>query len=71
MTKTNSGKGKPGAFAKGGSTKMFGPQSAGTQMPGQTASMGRGGGKFAAGGKKKMFGKQSAIPQRAGITAGK
>ena len=45
---------KPMTFAKGGSGKMFGKMSTGTQVPGQTASMGRGGGKFAAGGKNKM-----------------
>lgn len=52
-------------FAKGGSNKMAGKQSAGTQVPGQTASMGKGGGKFAAGGKTKMAGKQSASPAKA------
>tara|TARA_R110000868_G_scaffold15215_2_gene69546 strand:+ start:107 stop:334 length:228 start_codon:yes stop_codon:yes gene_type:complete len=49
-------KSSPGAFAKGGSGKMFGKQSAGPQKPGQSASMGSGGGKFAAGGKGKMAG---------------
>jgi hypothetical protein len=55
------------SFAKGGSTKMFGKQSAGTQVPGQTASMGRNG-KIAQGGGKKMAGKGAARPAKAGAT---
>lgn len=55
-----------GKFAKGGSGKMFGKQSSGTQKPGQTAQAGKGGGKFAKGGSTKMFGKQSAKPGKAG-----
>jgi len=60
---------KAGPFAKGGGSKMFGKQSTGTQVPGQTAQKGSGGGKFAAGGSGKMFGKQSASPMPAGTTA--
>ncbi|MGE0677772.1 hypothetical protein [Pseudolabrys sp.] len=52
------------AFAKGGSGHMYGKQSAGKQVPGQTASAGAGGGKFAQGGSTKMFGKQSATPAK-------
>lgn len=60
-----------GAFAKGGSTKMFGKQSAGPQVPGNAATGGRaGGGKFAVGGKTKMAGKGSAKPQTPGQTRG-
>lgn len=47
-------------FAKGGSGKMSGRNTAGPQVPGQTAQMGKNGGKFAAGGKAKMAGKGSA-----------
>lgn len=56
------------AFAKGGSTKMFGRQHSGTQTPGQTATKSGAGGKFAKGGSGKMFGKQSANPRRPGVT---
>jgi hypothetical protein len=56
-------------FAKGGSGKMFGKQSAGTQKPAQTAQAGKGGGKFAKGGSGKMFGKQSTGKQKPGQTA--
>lgn len=56
---------KSAVFAKGGSGKMFGKMSTGTQKPSQTASMGRGGGKFAKGGNTKMFGKQSAKSAKA------
>lgn len=56
------------SFAKGGSGKMSGKNSAGTQVSGQSASMGRSSSKFAAGGKGKMFGKQSASPMPAGKT---
>lgn len=46
----------------GGNTPMSGKNSAGPQVAGQSASMGRGGGKFAKGGGTKMFGKQSSKP---------
>ena len=52
-------------FAKGGSGKMAGKQTVGTQTPGQTASMGKSGGKFAKGGTAKMAGKQSSMPAKA------
>jgi hypothetical protein len=57
---------KSAAFAKGGSGKMFGKMSTGTQKPAQTAQAGRGGGKFAKGGGGKMFGKQPANSQKSG-----
>lgn len=44
------------SFAKGGNTKMFGKQHAGTQKPGQTATKSGAGGKFAKGGSTKMYG---------------
>lgn len=48
-------------FAKGGNTKMFGKQTAGSQKEGVTSHDVSGGdGKFAVGGKGKMFGKGSA-----------
>lgn len=53
-------------FAKGGSGKMFGKQSAGSQKPGVSSQESKGGGKFAKGGGKKMFGKQSASPMPSG-----
>jgi len=57
-------------FAKGGSTKMFGPQKAGSQKPGETShDVKDGGGKFAAGGSTKMFGFSGAMPAQAGITS--
>lgn len=56
---------KSKVFVKGGSTKMFGKQSVGTQKPGQTATAGKGGGKWAKGGSGKMFGKQSATAAKA------
>lgn len=52
------------AGVRGGSTGMFGKQSSGTQVPGQTAQMGSGGGKFASGGSTKMAGKQTASPAK-------
>lgn len=54
------------SFAKGGSGKMSGKNSAGTQVSGQSAQLGRSSSKFAAGGKGKMFGKQSASPREPG-----
>jgi len=52
-------------FAKGGSGKMSGKNTVGTQVPGQTAQLGKNGGKFATGGKTKMAGKGSAKPAMA------
>lgn len=58
-----------GSFAKGGSGKMFGKQSAGPKSPGITGKAQSGsGGKFAKGGSGKMFGKQSAGPRSPGKT---
>ncbi len=55
------------AFAKGGSGKMFGKQSAGPKAPGVSGKETTGdGGKFAKGGSGHMFGKQSASPKAAG-----
>jgi hypothetical protein len=48
----------------GGSTPMFGHISTGTQKPGQSASMGRGGGKFAKGGSGHMSGKNKVKPAK-------
>lgn len=59
---------RPGAFAKGGTTPMFGKQHVGLQTPGQTATKSGKGGKSAKGGTTHMFGKQSANPRRPGIT---
>jgi hypothetical protein len=57
------------SFAKGGSTKMFGQQHAGTKTPGNTGHEVSGGdGKFAKGGSGHMFGKQSANQKVAGTT---
>jgi len=58
-----------GAFAKGGSTGMFGKQSVGTKAPGVTGKSDKGNsGKFIAGGSGKMFGKQAANPRKSGVT---
>lgn len=58
-----------GDFAKGGSTKMFGKQSAGPDAPFHTGKKDIGdGGKFAKGGSTKMFGKQSAKAVTPGVT---
>lgn len=51
---------KTGSFAKGGTVGMHGKMSAGTQVSGQTAAMGRSDSKFASGGKGHMAPKQSA-----------
>ncbi len=59
-------------FAKGGNTKMFGEQAAGSQKPGETShDVGGGtpGAKFAAGGKGKMFGFKGSEPAKSGITS--
>jgi hypothetical protein len=56
-------------FAKGGSNKMAPQMRTGTQVPGQSAQMGRGSGKFAQGGSGKMAGKGSARPAKPGVTA--
>jgi hypothetical protein len=57
---------KPAVFAKGGSTKMFGKQSAGVKAPAVTGKADKGNtGKFAAGGKQHMAGKGSASPAKA------
>lgn len=68
MAKGKERSSKSASFAKGGSTKMFGKQHAGTQTPGQTATKSGAGGKFAKGGSGHMFGKQSANPRRPGVT---
>jgi len=60
---------KSADFAKGGSTKMFGPQGAEPQVAGQTAQPNGGdGGKFAKGGSGKMFGYCGAEAAKPGIT---
>jgi hypothetical protein len=59
-----------GSFAKGGSGKMFGKQSAGPKTPGVTGKAQSGsGGKFAKGGSGHMFGRQNAgtrVPGKTG-----
>ena len=60
---------KAPAWAKGGSTKMFGRQAAGPQKPGTTAhNVSGNGGKFAKGGRGHMFGRQTANPRVPGKT---
>jgi hypothetical protein len=54
-------------FAKGGTNKMFPQMKTGTQVPGQTASMGRNG-QIAKGGGNKMAGKGAARAAKAGAT---
>ena len=57
-------------FAKGGKTKMFGPQDAGPQDEGVTEHDTEGsGGKFAKGGSTKMFGYAGSQPAEAGKTS--
>ena len=63
---------KPAAFAKGGTTKMFGKQTAGPRKSLSAAGTGKAqsgdGGKWGKGGSQHMFGKQSASPRRPGVT---
>jgi hypothetical protein len=68
MAKSKEISSKSASFAKGGTTKMFGKQHAGTQKPGQTSTQATSGGKFAKGGSTKMFGKQCASPAKSGKT---
>ena len=59
-------------FAKGGSTHMFGEQSAGEVKPGITSTPPGQSGKgaeFASGGSTKMFGFRGASPAQSGITS--
>lgn len=62
-------------FAKGGDTKMFGEQEAGSRTgPDKSASTGKPdssgpGEKFAEGGKGKMFGFKGSASAQAGITS--
>ena len=62
-------------FAKGGTTKMFGKQSATTAVAGSSSGKGeaatQSGGKYAVGGTGHMFGKQSASTAVPGTTSGK
>jgi hypothetical protein len=51
-------------FVKGGSAKMAPQMKTGTQVPGQTAQMGRGGGMFAKGGSAKMAPKTGSKPAK-------
>lgn len=54
-------KSSPKFVDAGSSGRMSGKNSAGPQVPGQSASMGRGGGNFAKGGSSgRMAGKQTA-----------
>ena len=58
-------------FAKGGKTGLVGKQtSTGTQVPGQSAQMGRGSGKFAQGGPTGKVGKQKpSVSAKPGVSA--
>ena len=57
-------------FAEGGSTHMFGPQSAGPDVPGNTGKTPKAapGAKFAEGGKGKMYGFHGSQPKEPGTT---
>jgi len=57
-------------FAEGGDTKMFGPQSAGPDKPGNTGKdpTAAPGPKYASGGSGKMFGFNPSVPATAGQT---
>lgn len=64
MIKNKQTSSKSATFAKGGSTGMFGKQSAGPKAKEATGKKDSGsGGKFAAGGSTGMFGKQAANPK--------
>ena len=65
MMKNKQMSSKSASFAKGGSTKMHGKGSVGTQAPGVSSVAGSGGGKWASGGSTKMVGKQSVKPAKA------
>ena len=58
-------------FAEGGETKMFGPQSAEPDKPGNTGKDPKGapGAKYAEGGKGRMFGFAGSQPATAGKTS--
>lgn len=57
-------------FAKGGSNKMAPQMKTGTQVPGQSAQMGRGTAGFGAkGGSNKMAKQGAARPAKPGVTA--
>jgi len=68
MAKSKEISSKTASFAKGGSTKMFGKQHAGTQKSGQTATKATSSGKVAKGGSTKMFGFTKSAPVKAGRT---
>lgn len=57
-------------FAEGGTTKMFGEQSASPDTPGNTGKTEKAapGAKYAEGGSTKMFGFHGAVPAKAGQT---
>jgi hypothetical protein len=58
-------------FAEGGNTKMFGQQSAETDVPGNTGKTPKAapGAKYASGGSTKMFGFSPSVPQQGGRTS--
>lgn len=69
MGKSKVTKSSTPAFARGGSGKMFGKQSAGPKTPGVSHKAQSGsGGKWAKGGSGHMFGKQTAGPRRPGVS---
>ena len=51
-------------FVKGGGNKMMKQMKTGTQVPDQSAQMGRGGGMFAKGGSAKMAPKPGSKPAK-------
>lgn len=61
-SKVKSSHSTPGV--QGGSGHMLSGSTAGPQKPGQSASMGRGGGKFPKGGSTHMSGKNTAKPAK-------
>jgi hypothetical protein len=60
---------KNAVFAKGGSNKMAPQMRTGTQVPVQSAQMGRNGGSFAKGGSGKMAKQGAARPAKPGVSA--
>jgi hypothetical protein len=63
MAKSKSRGSRPAPAVRGGASSGEGG-SAGTQKPGQSASMGRGGGKFAKGGSTGMFPYSGSKPSK-------
>lgn len=70
MAKTKEISSKSATFAKGGKTKMFGPQHAGPDRAGETSgTKASSGGKFAKGGPSGKVGNQRpSISAKSGVT---